>query len=195
MNLLFRSVLSISILVLALPLYALELAKEQQAFFNKIKAHCGKAYLGKVIVDTHPSPSFQKEPLIMHVRQCTDQQLHIPFHIADDASRTWIITKQPNRLHFTHDHRKPDGAEDPLSWYGGHTLTLGSETEQAFPIDDKTKAIFTHHGLTASLTNTWIVGINDTTFTYKLVRPNREFVVEFDLSNPITPPSAPWGYE
>lgn len=194
MKLLFKFAFCLAASLSATTLSATELAASQDEFFNAIKQHCGKAYQGKVVIDTHPSPSFQKEPLVMHVRQCTNEQLHIPFHIADDASRTWILTKQPSRLHFTHDHRKPDGSEDPLSWYGGHTITNGTSTEQTFPVDEKTKAMFTHHGLTASLTNTWIVSINENTFTYKLIRPNREFVVEFNLSKPITPPSAPWGY-
>ena len=31
-------------------------------------------------------------------------------------------------------------------------------------------------------------------FTYRLIRQGREFKVDFDLTKPITPPSAPWGY-
>ena len=32
-------------------------------------------------------------------------------------------------------------------------------------------------------------------FTYRLIRQGREFKVDFDLTKPITPPSAPWGYK
>jgi hypothetical protein len=32
-------------------------------------------------------------------------------------------------------------------------------------------------------------------FTYRLIRQGREFKVDFDLTKPIIPPSAPWGYK
>ena len=83
-------------------------------FFDKIAAHCGKAFEGKVVVDSEPSPAFAKK-LVMHVRKCTDSELQIPFHVGDDASRTWIITKTGSGLSLKHDHRKPDGSHDPLT--------------------------------------------------------------------------------
>lgn len=57
------------------------------AFFDKLAAHCGKSFAGAVVFDNDPSPAFDA-PLIMHIRHCTEQQLQIPFHVGDDASRT-----------------------------------------------------------------------------------------------------------
>jgi len=50
-------------------------------------------------------------------------------------------------------------------------------------------------GIPQSMGNTWQMYIYPKQFTYRLVREGREFRVDFDLTKPITPPSAPWGYE
>ncbi|MEH6817980.1 MAG: hypothetical protein V7683_15730, partial [Pseudoalteromonas distincta] len=64
------------------------------AFFNSIAAHCGKAFEGEVAVDNAKGPSsFTDKKLVMHVRKCSETELQVPFHVGDDASRTWIITK------------------------------------------------------------------------------------------------------
>ena len=64
----------------------------QDAYFNNLRAHCGKAFEGKVVVDNPKSPGFEGR-LVMHVRKCSDRQLQIPFHVGDNHSRTWLITK------------------------------------------------------------------------------------------------------
>ena len=79
-------------------------------FFEAIRKHCGKAYAGTISVDNQPSDSFAGKTLIMHVRRCNDTQLQIPFHVGDDASRTWLITKTGSGLSLKHDHRHEDGA-------------------------------------------------------------------------------------
>ncbi|MGB3726119.1 MAG: hypothetical protein WA981_10165 [Glaciecola sp.] len=164
------------------------------AFFNAIAKHCGQAFLGKVIVDTAPSAAFDA-PLVMHVRVCNQRQLQVPFHVGDDASRTWLITKTGSGLNLKHDHRKADGSDDQLTMYGGHTVDAGSKTTQAFPADVYSKQLFIKLGYDASVGNTWEMSINDNTFVYRLVRENREFAVSFDLSQAINLPVVPWGYE
>ncbi len=86
--------------------------------------YCGKAYEGKVAVDNPASPGFEGR-LVMHVRKCTDTQLQIPFHVGDNHSRTWIITKTGSGLSLKHDHRHEDGSSDTSTMYGGHTLDAG----------------------------------------------------------------------
>ena len=83
----------------------------QDAFFDSIKRLCGKAFAGKVVVDTPQSGGFDGE-LIMHVRRCSDSELQIPFHVGDDHSRTWIIRKTGSGLSLKHDHRNSDGSYD-----------------------------------------------------------------------------------
>ncbi|WP_199612074.1 hypothetical protein [Flocculibacter collagenilyticus] len=165
------------------------------AFFNSIKQHCGKAYSGKVTVDNAKSDGFSNKPLIMHVRKCEENQLQIPFHVGDDASRTWLITKTGSGLSLKHDHRHKDGSSDISTMYGGHTVDAGWAQVQSFPADQYSKELFVQQGIPQSIGNTWQMFIYPKQFTYRLIRQGREFRVDFDLTTPITPPAAPWGYE
>lgn len=165
-------------------------------FFDNIAAHCGKAYEGKVSVDNAAGPSsFAGKKLVMHVRRCNERELQVPFHVGDDASRTWIITKTGSGLSLKHDHRHKDGCDDKSTMYGGHTLDAGFANAQSFPADQYSKELFVSQGIPQSMGNTWQMYIYPKQFTYRLVREGREFRVDFDLTKPITPPSAPWGYE
>ncbi|UJX25406.1 hypothetical protein [Pseudoalteromonas sp. CF6-2] len=165
-------------------------------FFDNIAAHCGKAYEGKVSVDNATGPSsFAGKKLVMHVRRCNERELQVPFHVGDDASRTWIITKTGSGLSLKHDHRHKDGSDDKSTMYGGHTLDAGFANAQSFPADQYSKQLFVSQGIPQSMGNTWQMYIYPKQFTYRLVREGREFRVDFDLTKPITPPSAPWGYE
>ncbi len=165
-------------------------------FFDNIAAHCGKAYEGKVSVDNAAGPSsFAGKKLVMHVRRCNERELQVPFHVGDDASRTWIITKTGSGLSLKHDHRHKDGSDDKSTMYGGHTLDAGFANAQSFPVDQYSKELFVSQGIPQSMGNTWHMYIYPKQFTYRLVREGREFRVDFDLTKPITPPSAPWGYE
>lgn len=165
-------------------------------FFDNIAAHCGKAYEGKVSVDNAAGPSsFAGKKLVMHVRRCNERELQVPFHVEDDASRTWIITKTGSGLSLKHDHRHKDGSDDKSTMYGGHTLDAGFANAQSFPADQYSKELFVSQGIPQSMGNTWQMYIYPKQFTYRLVREGREFRVDFDLTKPITPPSAPWGYE
>jgi hypothetical protein len=51
--------------------------------------------------------------------------------------------------------------------------------------------------LSASVTNTWAMEIEaGQRFLYELARPSgRLFQVEFDLTQPVPIPPAPWGHE
>lgn len=168
------------------------------AFFNAIAAHCGKAFEGKVSKDNlaaqNQSGTFGGAKLVMHVRECTDTQLFIPFHVGDDASRTWIITKTGAGLMLKHDHRHEDGSYHKSTMYGGHTTDAGYAELQSFPADAYSKQLFVSSGITASIDNVWQIIIYPNRFSYRLIRPAREVQVDFDLSAPIVAPDAPWGY-
>ena len=164
------------------------------AFFNAIKAHCGKAFQGKVSKD-NVGNTFGDAKLVMHVRKCTDSEIQIPFHVGDDASRTWIVTKTGAGLMLKHDHRNEDGSFHSSTMYGGHTVDEGFPQVQSFPADVYSKALFIESGIAASTDNVWQMMISPSRFSYRLIRPAREVQVDFDLKNPIATPSAPWGYE
>lgn len=171
-------------------------------FLAAIARHCGQAFAGRVVAN-EPKPStpdaFEGKPLIMHVRGCDEprKQLRIPFHVGDDRSRTWVLTRTPQGLQLKHDHRHEDGSPDATTMYGGNTVDAGTATRQAFPVDVESIAMFQREGLTASVTNTWAMEIVPAQrFVYELSRPNgRLFRVEFDLTQPVPAPPAPWGAE
>lgn len=139
--------------------------------------------------------TFGNAKLVMHVRKCTDSEIQIPFHVGDDASRTWILTKTGAGLMLKHDHRNEDGSFHSSTMYGGHTVDEGFPQVQSFPTDVYSKALFIESGIAASTDNVWQMMIYPSRFSYRLIRPAREVQVDFDLENPIATPSAPWGYE
>jgi hypothetical protein len=164
------------------------------SFFNNLAALCGKAFAGNVSVDTPSSDGFNGR-LIMHVRKCTDNQLQIPFHVGDDHSRTWIITKTGSGLSLKHDHRQKNGDYDKSTMYGGHTVDAGWPNVQSFPADQYSKELFARLGNPQSNSNIWQMYMYPQTFTYRMIREGREFRVDFDLTKPVTLPPVPWGYQ
>lgn len=170
------------------------------AFLAAIAAHCGQAFAGRIIAN-EPKPAtpdaFEGKALIMHVRGCDEptRELRIPFHVGDDRSRTWVLTRTDSGLRLKHDHRHSDGSADVLTMYGGDTTAPGSAQRQEFPVDADSIALFERTGSTASVTNTWAMEIEPgRRFLYELSRPGgRLFRVEFDLSTPVETPPAPWG--
>ncbi|MBU2883380.1 hypothetical protein KO525_14150 [Psychrosphaera sp. B3R10] len=166
----------------------------QDAFFNQIKQLCGQSFVGQVTVDNAGPSSFSEEKLVMHVRKCTDSELQIPFHVGEDASRTWIITKTGSGLSLKHDHRHDDGSHDKSTMYGGHTVDAGWDNVQSFPADQYSKELFVELGIPQSVGNTWQMFVYPDKFSYRLIRQGREFRVDFDLTSRIINPPAPWGY-
>ncbi len=168
------------------------------AFLAQLRQHCGQAFAGKVIANQPPQPddAFAGKPLVMHVRECAAAELKIPFHVGDDRSRTWVITRTASGLRLEHDHRHQDGSPDAITFYGGDTAAAGTAARQQFPVDAKSIAMFETARMTPSVTNTWALEIEPgKRFLYELSRPGgRLFQVEFDLTAPIAPPPAPWGH-
>lgn len=163
------------------------------AFFDQLKALCGKAFVGNTVVDNPAAPGFEGK-LVMHVRKCSDTELQIPFHVGDNHSRTWIITKTGAGLSLKHDHRNKDGSHDDQTMYGGHTIDAGWPNVQSFPADQYSKELFASRGVPQSVGNTWQMYIYPEKFSYRLVREGREFRVDFDLTNAVSLPPVPWGY-
>lgn len=170
------------------------------AFLAALASHCGQAFAGR-IVSNLPKPTtpddFEGKALVMHVRGCEDpaKGLRVPFHVGDDHSRTWVLTRTSEGLRLKHDHRHADGSEDVLTQYGGDTATSDSAQRQEFPVDAESIALFEREGSKASVSNTWAMEVEPgRRFLYELSRPNgRLFQVEFDLSQPVALPPAPWG--
>lgn len=169
------------------------------AFLDRIAEHCGQAFAGAVVVNRPPMDDdpFAGRRLVMHVRECSPTEIKIPFHVGDDRSRTWILTRTDTGLRLKHDHRHEDGTDDAVTMYGGDTDTAGTPVRQEFPVDDESIGMFKREGLTASVTNVWAMEIEPgRRFLYELSRraEDRLFQVEFDLTTPVEPPPAPWGH-
>lgn len=163
------------------------------AFFENLRALCGQAFEGKVVEGNASDDDFVRQRLVMHVRECGENELRIPFHVGDNRSRTWILTRTGSGLQLKHDHREPDGSDDAMTMYGGHTIDAGWASAQAFPADRYSQEIFVAQAIPQSIDNTWHMYIYPDRFTYRLTRAGREFRVDFDLTAPVPPPPAPWG--
>jgi hypothetical protein len=151
---------------------------------------CGQAFEGRVAEGTEPSDAaMRSQRLVMHVQSCSDTAVRVPFHVGDDRSRTWVITRTSSGLRLKHDHRHEDGTPDATTEYGGDSRGPDGVTVE-FPADE-----FTAKLLPAAATNVWTLSLEPSgTFTYALRRENspRRFRAEFDLTKPVAPPPPPW---
>lgn len=167
------------------------------AFMARLQALCGQALEGRVVTSDPADAAFAGKRLVMHVRQCVPGEVRIPFHVGDDRSRTWVVTRTAAGLRLKHDHRHADGSPDALTMYGGDTSAPGTAARQEFPVDAESIALFTRSGRSVSNSNVWALEVEHPRFAYELRRPpvpgGRFFRVEFDLARPVPPPPPPWG--
>lgn len=162
------------------------------AFMARLASLCGKAFAGRVVTTDPADAAFAGKPLVMHVADCEPGQVRVPFHVGEDRSRTWVLTRTPAGIRLKHDHRHEDGSADKLTMYGGDTIAPGTATRQAFPVDAESIALFRAQGAERSVTNVWAMEVGERHFAYELRRPGRHFRIEFDLTRPVTPPPLPW---
>ena len=188
-----RSLLAIALLATAG--CATTTAPPQRDFFTGLSSLCGKAFAGRITSPPAPADAdFAGKAIVMHVRECSADTIRVPFHVADDHSRTWVITCTATGLRLKHDHRHQDGSEDKVTQYGGDSATPLSAARQEFPADAFTKELLIREGNVAGAANVWAVEVNPgRTFAYELRRRGRFFRVEFDLTRPVAAPPPPWG--
>lgn len=182
-------------------------ASPQDVFFEHISMLCDKAYAGELVSNEEADADFVGKSMIMHVSNCEQNKVEIPFHVAGEGdewnrSRTWLLTRTNEGIRLKHRHRHEDGSLDTVTNYGGDTADEGTVKRQEFPVDAESIASFETNDLAPSVQNTWAVeitppGQSDAKFAYELRRPKgpgeRFFRVEFDLSQPVTAPPLPWG--
>ena len=161
--------------------------------FDRLATLCGKAFEGRIVSPpVAADASFAGQRLVMHVRECSRDTIRIPFHVGDDRSRTWVVTRTERGLRLKHDHRHGDGSEDKVTQYGGDSTTPATATRQEFPADAFTKALLTRENNLAGAGNVWAIEVDAKVFAYELRRLGRFFRVDFDLSRPVALPPAPW---
>ena len=163
--------------------------------FASLAALCGKAFEGRIVSPpVAADASFAGKRLVMHVRECAPDAIRVPFHVGEDRSRTWVVTRTAAGFRLKHDHRHEDGREDRLTQYGGDALVPGSPVREMFPADAFTRQLLVREGNAAGAANVWALEVHPgRAFAYELRRPNRFFRVEFDLTRPVAPPPPPWG--
>lgn len=169
----------------------------ENSVWDVLSANCGKAFVGKIIKDTDPSDTWTNARIVMHVRDCSENQIKVPLHVDDNRSRIWIVTKLgAGKMRLKHDHRHADGSSDAVTMYGGTSVggaNVNRPARVTFPVDTESIASFKKNGLDASVTNSWHLSVGDAMFHYKLTRPSgRTFEVAFDLSKPTALPPKAW---
>ncbi len=133
---------------------ALGQSQSQTAFFAEIKKLCGKSFEGTTEFPQNADHPLVGRNLLITVGPCADKEIRIPFQVADDKSRTWILTLDEKGLLFKHDHRHADGTPDEVTMYGGWATADGSSQRQQFPADSDTKKL-----IPEAATNVWTIEI------------------------------------
>jgi hypothetical protein len=183
------------------------------AFMKNLAHHCGQAFPGALTLEPPGDEMLTgTEELLVHFRDCEDDEVRIPFHIevegrgegevegggkADsrvesrwDRSRTWYLIRHADRLELRHDHRRPDGGESTRTWYGGFTAGPGTATRQDFVSPERTEA--------AGVPVGWRIEIEPGGhYAYGTTYDGEyDWRIEFDLSTPLEgaiPPA--WGHD
>ena len=141
----------------------------QSAFFDSLSSLCDQRFEGEMTFPTEGQDSFAGKKLVANIASCTNTEIRIPFHVGEDQSRTWIISKTQQGLQLKHDHRHHDGTPDEINMYGGLAGHKGSNLSQAFAADTHTATI-----IPAAATNVWTLTLSEDSqfFTYHLERHN-----------------------
>jgi hypothetical protein len=166
-------------------------AATHDAFWSSLTALCGNAYGGRAVEAEPPDTVMGRAALVMHVRECSADTIRIPFHVGENRSRTWVLTRTPDGLRLKHDHRHEDGTADSVTMYGGDTRGSGSADRHEFFADSLTASL-----IPAARTNIWTLELHPGhMFVYALRREGttRKFRAEFDLTSTVPLPPAPWG--
>jgi hypothetical protein len=156
----------------------------QDAFWHNLQALCEGAAEGRLL----QAPDEQIDPnarLVVHFRECGEEELRFPLHVDENRSRTWIFIRHDDHLELRHDHRHADGTEETNTWYGATTLDEGTANRQEFVSD--------RNGMLVG----WRVEIEPgQRYTYGTIRDGEwRHHLEFDLTRPAEIPPPPWGHE
>ena len=68
---------------------ALSITDENSAaFYQKLQSLCGKSFAGEEVYMKEGRESWAHLPFRMFVTRCDNQEIHIPFHVGENKSRT-----------------------------------------------------------------------------------------------------------
>jgi hypothetical protein len=159
----------------------------QGEFFAAVRALCGQSFSGRVVSTDPVDAGFASSDLRVEGAACTSDEVRLRFHVGEDPSRTWVLTRYREGLQLKHDHRHGDGSPEDMTNYGGLAVEgSGSRRRQAFPADAESQALFLANDRAVSVDNVWGMEIHPgRLFAYELRREGRFFRVEFDLTRPV----------
>lgn len=184
----------------------------KEIFWARLQTLCGQAFPGTPVEYPAGDTTFTRSELIAHVRSCTADEIRIPFHVGEDRSRTWVLTRTATGIRLKHDHRHEDGSEDEVTQYGGDSddwagylarnspevaaevgnpAIEGEPGRQQFPADAHTAEV-----IPAAVSNIWTIEVepgHHYAYALRRVGTERRFRIEFDLTRPVPAPPAPWG--
>lgn len=159
-----------------------------ESFFERYSDLTGSAFAGKsLMVDLGENNPLENASLLMIPERYSEDEIRIRFFVNDDRSRTWIIRKTEDRLHFSHDHRYPNGTEHDQNLYGGYTDERGSSTLQFFPADERTIA-----DRPSRAANVWSkeFDLQNSRYYYRLYLNGKlHYEAEFDLTETVEIPN------
>ena len=163
----------------------------QAAFWQELLDRCGSAYAGRATLAPEGDTVVAGRDLVMHVMECGEDEIRVPFHVGENRSRTWVLRRFDSSLALAHDHRHEDGTPESNSGYGGETVVPGTPRSQAFPADRPTGELEHPDG-----TSVWTMEFESgDRFVYGFHRTgtDRRYRIEFDLAETVPTPPAPWG--
>ena len=162
----------------------------EDAFWNALLQQCTHIFTGQSTFPDTPEDSFYGKNLVANFINCTDTKIHVPFHVGDNKSRTWIFSKLDNgKIQLKHQHLHADGSVDEVSNYGGTSIggdieinELSKTIHVHFPADDFTKQL-----IPEASTNVWTIELithsysNQDVLTYNLYRHgNKRFLAKLE---------------
>jgi hypothetical protein len=166
-------------------------------FMANLGYHCGEAFPGRLTLEPPGDEMLTgHEQLVVHFRDCTRNEVRIPFHVEIeeqqrwDRSRTWYLIRHPDGLELRHDHRREDGSESTRTWYGGASDGDGTPHRQDFTSPERSQA--------AGVPVGWRIEIvPGRRYAYGTTYDgDYDWRVEFDLSRALDgQPPLPWGHD
>lgn len=152
----------------------------QETFWIDLSALCGKAYPGRVVVDSTSSPTFRDRPLSLYFARCDENTIKMPLLVGGQPWVTLTVSRVDGHLRLKHTHEVRDDGTSPPSGYGGDTRGTGTEVAQDFYADEFTAQLDEAAGDTV-----WTIEVRSgAVMSYGLRREgsNRVFRAVFDLS-------------
>jgi hypothetical protein len=160
------------------------------AFMANLARQCGYTFRGRVLNAPDDDTTFAADPpLVMHIRECTEDEVRIPVFVGDDRSRTWIFSRTGGGVDLRHDHRHADGRSEPVTFYGAFVV----DTPIAVVPPSATRHEFKR--VQDDMISGWVVEIvPGEHYTYGTQRNGMwRHRFQFDLSEAVAPMPDPWG--